>query len=106
MAAQCRVGDISKAPVDAHSCVACPHPPLGPARAGSPDVMVNKLPALRDKDPGIHAVCCGSNTWNALGGSSTVMINNLAAHRKGDQDKHCGGMGTMQNGSGNVDTGG
>jgi uncharacterized Zn-binding protein involved in type VI secretion len=39
-------------------------------------------------------------------GSTTVFINNKAAHRMGDQDKHCGGMGQMIEGSTNVIVGG
>jgi uncharacterized Zn-binding protein involved in type VI secretion len=39
-------------------------------------------------------------------GSSTVFINGKAAHRMGDQDKHCGGMGQMIEGSTNVIVGG
>lgn len=68
--------------------------------------MVNSLPALRVDDPGIHMFCCGPNTWTAKVGSGTVMINGKAAHRKGDMDQHCGGMGTMQTASPDVETGG
>ncbi len=106
MPPQCRVGDNSQVPADAHGCPACPHPCIGPAISGSPDVMVNGLPAIRVGDPGIHAACCGPNQWTAQAGSSTVLINNKAAHRQTDQDKHCGGMGQMVAGSPNVITGG
>ena len=107
MPEQCRISDLSKAPVDAHGCPICPHPnPQGPAIKGSPNVNVDKLPALRVTDKGIHVACCGTNTWTAAAGSGTVMINNLQAHRKGDLDNHCGGVGTMQTGSGTVTTGG
>jgi len=67
---------------------------------------VNGRPALRLGDPGIHAACCGSNTWVAKQGSATVFINGLPAHRVNDQDQHCGGVGTLQTGSPNVFTGG
>ncbi|MBA2540280.1 MAG: hypothetical protein H0V17_11635 [Deltaproteobacteria bacterium] len=106
MPQQCRLGDLSFVPVDAHGCPGCPHPCIGPAIMGSPDVMVNGLPAIRVSDPGIHAVCCGPNTWEAKAGSGTVFINNLKAHRMNDQDKHCGGMGYMTTASPNVITGG
>jgi uncharacterized Zn-binding protein involved in type VI secretion len=69
-------------------------------------VRVNKLPALRVTDRGIHAACCGPNTWTATRGSTTVFIESQAAHRKDDMDTHCGGIGFMKNGSGNVTTGG
>jgi uncharacterized Zn-binding protein involved in type VI secretion len=93
-------------PADAHGCIACPHPCVGPAIIGSPDVFVNSLPAVRVDDMGVHAVCCGPNTWTATQGSGTVFINNKAAHRMGDQDRHCGGIGQMIEGSPNVITGG
>jgi len=64
--------------------------------------MVNKRPALRVDDRGIHAACCGTNTWIATAGSATVFINGKAAHRIGDQNRHCGGMGQLIEGSTNV----
>jgi uncharacterized Zn-binding protein involved in type VI secretion len=79
---------------------------VGPAIAGSPDVNVNSLPAVRVGDPGQHAACCGPNTWTAQAGSGTVFINNKAAHRLGDADTHCGGSGNMIVGSPNVMVGG
>ncbi|MEO6773307.1 MAG: PAAR domain-containing protein [Kofleriaceae bacterium] len=93
-------------PVDAHGCPACPHPGIGPAIKGSPNVLVNSRPAVRVSDNGIHAACCGPNTWVAKQGSGTVFINNLAAHRVGDADQHCGGMGMLIEGSNNVMVGG
>ena len=106
MPPQCRVGDASNVPACAHGCPVCPHPAVGPAIIGSPDVMVNKIPAVRVDDTGVHAACCNTNTWTATKGSGTVFINNKAAHRQGDADKHCGGSGQMIIGSPNVITGG
>ena len=106
MPPQCRVGDNSMVPADAHGCPACPHPCVGPATKGSPTVKVNKLPAIRVTDTGIHAACCGPNTWTAKAGSATVFFNNLKAHRLGDSDQHCGGVGQMIAGSPNVIVGG
>jgi outer membrane protein OmpA-like peptidoglycan-associated protein len=63
---------------------------------------VNRRPALRVDDPGIHAACCGANTWTATQGSQTVFINGKAAHRLGDQNRHCGGVGQLIEGSPNV----
>lgn len=103
---QSRLGDKSMVPADSHGCPACPHPCVGPAVGGSPDVFVNGKPALRVSDPGVHAACCGPNTWTAKAGSGTVIINGLKAHRQGDADSHCGGTGKMIEGSGNVFTGG
>jgi uncharacterized Zn-binding protein involved in type VI secretion len=106
MPGQARLGDKSQIPADFHGCVACPHSCVGPAIGGSPDVIVNGRPAIRVTDPGVHSPCCGPNTWVATAGSSTVFINNLAAHRLHDADTHCGGMGKMIEGSPNVITGG
>jgi hypothetical protein len=75
---------------------------VGPAIVGSPDVMCNKRPALRVGDKGIHAACCGPNTWTATKGASTVFINGKAAHRVNDEQQHCGGRGMLIEGSTNV----
>jgi outer membrane protein OmpA-like peptidoglycan-associated protein len=99
---QGRLGDKASVPLDAHGCPACPHPAIGPAIQGSPDVNVNKRPALRVDDVGIHMACCGTSTWIATQGSLTVFINGKGAHRMGDQNRHCGGMGQLVEGSPNV----
>ena len=77
-----------------------------PAISGSPDVNCNGRPALRVDDNGVHSSCCGSNTWVAQAGSSTVFINNKKSHRKDDATKHCGGMGKLIQGSPTVIVGG
>lgn len=98
-----RLGDCSQVPMDAHGCPACPHIlATGPAIEGSATVWANGLPTLRVTDEGIHLVCCGTNMWEAVTGSSTVFIDGLAAHRVGDLDRHCGGIGTLIEGSPNV----
>ncbi|HLL25144.1 MAG TPA: PAAR domain-containing protein, partial [Kofleriaceae bacterium] len=102
MPPQGRLGDKAQVPADAHGCPACPHPAIGPAIAGSPTVLVNKRPALRVDDPGLHAACCGMNTWTAIEGSAAVFINDKAAHRMGDRNRHCGGIGRLIEGSPNV----
>ena len=91
---------------DAHGCPSCPHTCVGPAITGSPDVLVNRRPVLRVNDRGIHAGCCGPNTWEAAKGSSTVFVNGRAAVRQGDETRHCGGVGSVQGGSPNVNAGG
>ncbi len=106
MPPQARIGDLSQCPADFHGTLACPRQVIGPAIQGSPDVLVNFLPAVRVGDMGIHAACCGPNTWKAAMGSKTVFINGMPAHRLGDMDQHCGGVGTMVGGSPNVFTGG
>ena len=104
MPGQARIGDNALG-IDKHRCPKCLHVVSGPATQGSPDVFVNGLPAVRNKDCGIHAVCCGSNTWNANGGSPTVFINDEMAFRILDPTEHCGGVGIQVVGSGNVFTG-
>ena len=106
MPEQCRLSDKSEIQADAHGCPGCPHHCVGPAMQGSPNVNVNNRPAIRVTDTGVHAACCGPNTWKATQGSSKVKINGLAAHRKGDMDTHCGGVGKMIDGSDDVITGG
>ncbi len=106
MPGQGRLGDKSSVPFDAHGCPACPHSAIGPATSGSPDVLVNGRPAVRVGDNGVHASCCGGNTWVAQGGSSTVQINGKGAHRLGDADQHCGGIGRLIEASANVIVGG
>jgi len=75
---------------------------VGPAISGSADVMVNGRPAVRVNDNGIHAACCGANTWQAQKGAPNVYINGKAAFRLNDQSKHCGGSGTLIEGSSDV----
>jgi uncharacterized Zn-binding protein involved in type VI secretion len=103
---QSRITDIGEVSADAHGCPACPHSCKGPIIQGSPNVMVNGLPASRKGDMGVHAACCGPNIWFAKGCSGTVKINGLGAHRKDDSQTHCGGTGQMTSGSGDVSTGG
>jgi len=102
MPPQGRLGDKSLCQADSHGCPACPHVVVGPAFQGSPNVQVNYRPALRVGDMGLHAPCCGPNVWTASEGSSTVLINNKAAHRQGDGDDHCGGDGKLIEGSPDV----
>ena len=89
-------------PADAHGNRCCPHPATGPAISGSPNVMVNNQPALRVGDNGMHATCCGPNTWIAQQGSSVVLINMMQSHRLYDVDIHCGGPGYMIEASSDV----
>ncbi len=102
MAEQARLGDKAESKADAHWCPACPHQTVGPAIVGSPDVLVNNLPALRLGDTGVHAACCGPNMWAAADGSGSVFINYRPAVRKGDTTQHCGGTGKMIDGSPDV----
>jgi uncharacterized Zn-binding protein involved in type VI secretion len=102
MQPQTRVFDNSFVPVDTHGKICCPHAAIGPGTRGSEDVLVNNLGALRVGDTGIHSACCGANTWIAIQGAPTVIINGMRAHRLYDADMHCGGMGFMVEGSPDV----
>jgi len=96
------VSDKAACPADGHGCPACPHPVIGPAVCGSPNVNVNGLPVMRLGDPGIHAACCGPNQWKVAKGSPTVYINGKPLARLGDKTAHCGGSGNLIQGSPNV----
>jgi uncharacterized Zn-binding protein involved in type VI secretion len=81
---------------DAHGCIACAHPVDGVITTGSPNVFVNGKPAARVGDVGVHAACCGANTFKIISGDSQVLINGRPAAWTGlSQTQHCGGMGTI-----------
>ena len=101
-----RLLDRSFVPADVHGKPCCAHGAIGPAIQGSPNVLVNLRPALRVGDSGVHALCCGPNTWVAMDGSATVLVNGRRIHRLRDMDQHCGGPGYMVEGSGDVIAGG
>lgn len=105
MPEQARVSDICKCDACAHGCPVCPHPVQGPIMQGASITFVNKLPAGREKDPGMHMICCNQNKFEIVSGSGTVFIEGKAAARKGDPTKHCGGSGEVNMGSGDVFTG-
>lgn len=104
--AAARVDDQARVLADAHGCPACPHPAAGPIVTGSPNVFVNGRRAARVEDTGTHTACCGPNTFEVVMGSATVYINGKPGHRKGDETKHCGGIGSTYQGSGSVQYGG
>src|SRR5262245_51157320 len=99
-----RLGDkaMVQGPGDAHGCPGCPHPAVGPAILGSPNVNINGMPAVRVDDIGIHAACCGANMWTAKLGAPFVFINGKAAHRVNDLGQACGGITKLIQGSPDV----
>jgi uncharacterized Zn-binding protein involved in type VI secretion len=97
-----RKGDKSHTGADAHGCPSCPHAAQGGATSGSGHVFINGFSALRVGDTGEHSHCCGPNTWKALGGAPAVFIDGKPAHRAGDRTKHCGGKGSLIEGSPDV----
>ncbi len=100
-----------------HGCVGCPgcpHPSQGPPLTGSPNVMINGVPALRQtpEDGGTHdkGTCCGANHWICMPSSPVnrkVLINKKLAFCVGDETQHCGKPGgKLMLGSTNVFIGG
>ena len=104
----CRMNDIYMNPADAHGCLACPHGVKGPAVTGSSDTNVEGQALLRASgtDGGVHAACCGPNTWATMQGSGTVYVNDIPVVRLGDTTVHCGGVGAMISSCGTVNVGG
>lgn len=94
-----RLSDIALVPADAHGCCICPHVCMGPIINASNNVFINSLGAVRLDDPGIHAVCCGPNTYKTAEGSNNVFVNGKPLVRLGDKTTHCGGDGKMITGS-------
>jgi uncharacterized Zn-binding protein involved in type VI secretion len=89
------VSSQSSCPSDSHGCPACPHPTVGPVTTGSPNVLVNGLPAARVGDRGVAAACCGPNTFEITEGDGSVLINGRAAAKIGSVTQHCGGTGSI-----------
>jgi uncharacterized Zn-binding protein involved in type VI secretion len=102
MPAAARLGDKAQVQQDAHGCPACPHPGIGPIVTGSPDVFINNLNAGRQDDLGVHAICCGPNTFTLTKGSPDVYVNNKPLMRMNDKTTHCGGNGNDKEGSPDV----
>jgi len=97
-----RLSDLALVPGDAHGCPGCAHVCIGPTISGSSNVDINSLSAIRVGDPGIHAACCGPNTYNTDAGSPNVYVNSIKLVRQNDATAHCGGRGSMIMGSPNV----
>ena len=108
MSEAARLGDKAHAIGDSHgSPICCPHIVTGPVIQGALSVLINGKPAIRFYDNGIHASCCGPNTFMVSTGSSSVIIEGYGAARKGDETHHCGNArGTIIEGSGDVLIGG
>lgn len=99
-----RLGDKALCPADAHGCPGCSHPVQGPIITGSPNVMIDDLPAARKGDNGIHAACCDGNIYTIVAGDKNVLIDGLPAAKTGIMTRHCGGYGAITEGSPTRDT--
>ena len=84
-----RLGDDALVTGHGHCCTICPHVCVGPTINGSTNVFVNSMPAIRQNDPGIHAACCGANTYKSTQGSPNVFVNSKPLCRLNDQTLHC-----------------
>ena len=90
-----RLADHAFCPKDAHGCLACPHPVQGPIISASATVVIDGLGVARVGDTGVHAACCGPNTFKILKGDPNVLIDGKPAARVGDDTEHCGGRGKI-----------
>ncbi len=110
MPSAARVTDIAVGALHCHSVhpwSPIPHPVQGPIMAGAGTVFINNLPAARMNDTGVHAACCGPNTFQIMQGSGTVTIENMSAARMGDTTLHCAmASGSIITGSPTVSIGG
>jgi uncharacterized Zn-binding protein involved in type VI secretion len=93
--AYARLGGIAQCDADVHGCPACPHPVHGPIIEGHRLYMLDGLPIARVGDRGVHAACCGPNTFVIAEGDGDVLIDGKAAARIGDATQHCGGRGRI-----------
>ena len=93
-----RVSDLSRVDADAHGCPACPHPAVGPIIVGSggTNVLLADKPVATVGDNGIHAACCGPNTFVIKTGDARVLINGKPAAWEHSEVDHCGGTGYME----------
>lgn len=90
-----REGSIAHCLSDSHGCPSCPHNVSGPVHVGSPDVLIDGMPAARKGDIGRHASCCGPNTFTIVEGDPDVLIRGKQAARLGARTEHCGGVGKI-----------
>ena len=101
-----RVGDIAVGIPHCHSVhpwSPVPHPITGPIQTGAATVYIENIQAARINDLGVHAACCGPNTYQIISGSGTCIIESSPAARVGDTTLHCAtSTGTIVSGSATV----
>ncbi len=91
-----RLTDTSEVAADAHGCPACPHTCVGPiTTVEQASVTLGGLPVATVGDHGIHAACCGPNTYEIASGDNRVLINGKPAAWEDSVVEHCGGRGSM-----------
>ncbi len=92
MPSAARVGDIAVGAPHCHSVhpwSPVPHPVTGPIQTGAATVFIENMQAARLNDTGVHAACCGPNTFQIVSSSATCIIEGMAAARMGDSTLHC-----------------
>ena len=90
-----RMSSHVECPADAHGCPACPHPVSGKFIEGMPDLSIRGLPVVHVGHKGVHAACCGPNTFELAAGDPEVLVNGKAVGIVGSRTKHCGGDGRI-----------
>lgn len=98
------IGDKAYCAADAHACMACPHPVIGPIVSGNSKVRINGKPVACVGDTGVHAACCGPNTFKIVSGDPNVLVDGKPVARKGDKTQHCGGIGKIVDSSFTIST--
>ncbi len=88
-------------------CSRCAHPVQGPAVKGASNTFVDKMPALRIGDEGVHdkQTCCGPNKWKAvqnvqdrqvfIEGKAAFCVGDISLHDEKDQGKLMVGSSTV-----------
>ena len=110
MSSAARITDIAVGTPHCHSVhpwSPVPHPNMGPILTGAMSVTINDLLAARITDMGMHASCCGPQTFIVMQGSSTVVVEGFSQSRLGDLTMHCMMVpGMITTGSADVIVGG
>ena len=87
------IGSMALCPSDAHGCIACAHTVTGPVITGNGNVLIDGMPVACEGDRGVHAGCCGGNSFVITGGDPEVLINGKKVAKIGSSTQHCGGNG-------------
>ncbi|HMT75992.1 MAG TPA: PAAR domain-containing protein, partial [Chitinophagaceae bacterium] len=96
------IGSIAFCPFDAHGCIGCSHAVSGPVITGNGNVLINGMPVACEGDRGVHAACCGGNSFVITDGDPNVLINGKKVAKIGSRTQHCGGGGHIVSTGGSV----
>lgn len=102
MPAAARLGDQALCPACSHGCPKCPHSVQGNVVKASVVSLGNGFGLARLGDSGVHAGCCGPNTFIIMTACATSFEGGLPIARVGDMTQHCGGVGRLISGSANI----